>query len=421
MKIAKDSIWLLAARVGTQGMAALFTILLARRLGSAGFGEYAVLAAVVFIGNMLTTFGTDMSIIREIAVHDDLSSLPSALAVQLALSLLFITVTWFLAPLILTESPNALRFYVFALIPLSFFTVFTSVLRGKQFMDAYMWLNLSGSILQFIPVWIFVGPNTAVETLAFLLLAAQSITALVGALICHWKVGGFWADWRFDLKDISHLLKASSPLAVLTVIAMFQQKSSVLMLSTIGGPAVTGIFSAAQKTVEAAKTGHSAVFTAMYPEMARGNDFSRVGGERPHLPDLLSKSRAVPGKSLLQFLILGAVIGAAALSVWAMPVTRILFGAGYEASVPAMQILAWVLIPYTANTFMTLKFIAMKKESPVLRASSISLVVLIACSLLSIPRMGAVGACSSALVAELLQAMILFYNGGRHEFSKLSR
>jgi hypothetical protein len=59
-QLAKDSLWVLAARLCAQGALALFTILIARRLGSAGFGEYAFIASAVFIGNMLTTFGTDM-------------------------------------------------------------------------------------------------------------------------------------------------------------------------------------------------------------------------------------------------------------------------------------------------------------------------------------------------------------------------
>ena len=391
MKIAKDSLWILAARVGAQGMAALVTLLLARRLGSGGFGEYAVLAAVLFVGNMLTTFGTDMSAIREIAAHDDVSMLPSALAIQLALSLLFIALTWMTAPLLLNENADAvsaLRLYVFALIPLAFFTIFTSVLRGKQFADAYAWLNLAGSVLKLVLVWVFIAPGADIVTLALLLLLIQFVTALIGAFICHRKVNGFWRGWRLQKKDIFHLLKTSSPLAILSLLAMFQQKLGVLMLSAIGGPAVTGIFSAAARTVEAAETGHGAVFTAMYPEMSRFSDNGRI-------------------RAAFLILLSGAVAGAVVLSAWAMPITRILFGRGYEASVPVLQILAWMMIPYTVNTFLTLKFVALKDEMPVLRASLLSLAVLIPLSLWWIPRAGAPGAGGAALIAEAAQSVFL--------------
>src|SRR5512140_2768818 len=98
-QLRKNSLWLLASRVGTQALMVLFTILLAQRLGSAGFGEYAFLAATIFIGNMLTTFGTDILLMREIASRRDFSQLPAALLLQLGLSALFVVLVGFGAPL----------------------------------------------------------------------------------------------------------------------------------------------------------------------------------------------------------------------------------------------------------------------------------------------------------------------------------
>ena len=189
------------ARMGTQGAMVLFTILLARRLGTAGFGEYAFIAAIIFVGNMLTTFGTDMSIIREIAAHDNLSHVPAALLIQLVISFILIVVIWFGAPYLphqSAESILALRVYAFALIPLAFFTVFTTALRGKQQMNAYTWLNLIGSFLQLALVFLFIEQNSSIVTLAFLLLFNQLIVSLFGAIICKNQIQGFWSNWQIS-------------------------------------------------------------------------------------------------------------------------------------------------------------------------------------------------------------------------------
>ena len=159
------------------------------------------------------------------------------------------------------------------------------------------------------------------------------------------------------------------------------------MISLIGGAVLTGLFSVSQRAVEAAKTGHGAIFTALYPAMAQDKN------ESFHLPWIV--------------LLVGAAIGAMILSALAEPLVRILFGAEYEASVPALQILAWILIPYTVSTFLTLKFIALKKEMPVLRASLASLILLAAFNLYWIPRAGLIGASGSALGAETVQASLL--------------
>jgi O-antigen/teichoic acid export membrane protein len=223
--LTKNSLWLFIARLGTQGAMVLFTIILARRLGSVGFGEYAFISAIIFVANMLTTFGTDMSVIREIAARENLSQLPAALLIQLVISLILIILIWFSAPFFPNQGPEsilALRVYTFALIPLSFFTVFTTALRGKQQMDAYTWLNLTGSFFQLALMFFFIKSNTSIVILATLLLVSQVSVAMIGAIICGYQIHGFWHDWKISAKDISILLSASSPLALLTIIGMAQ-------------------------------------------------------------------------------------------------------------------------------------------------------------------------------------------------------
>ena len=72
-RLGFNSIWMSLSRLGAQGLGVAFIVLLGRGLGSAGFGEYAFLAAVLTTGNALTTFGTDMHLIRQIAGEGKLS------------------------------------------------------------------------------------------------------------------------------------------------------------------------------------------------------------------------------------------------------------------------------------------------------------------------------------------------------------
>ena len=161
---------------------------------------------------------------------------------------------------------------------------------------------------------------------------------------------------------------------------------------------MTGLFSVAQRTVEGAKTGHAAVFTALYPAMAQDKNRSF------HLPWTL--------------LLVSAGLGSITLSALAGPIMLMLFGAEYAASIPALQILAWTLIPYTVNTFLILKFVSSKNEKPVLYASLISLVLLFSFNFSWIPQIGLIGASWSVLIAEVSQALILIVNWRQYEFSK---
>src|SRR5574341_2494220 len=183
-RLTKNSLWMILSRSIAQGLAVVFTILLARRLGSADFGAYAFIAAIIFVANALTTFGTDMLLIREIAARDDLSGLPLALFAQLVLSLIFIAAVWLFGMWIPNQNSEtifALRIYCLALIPLAFFTVFTTALRGKQFMDAYALLNIIISALQVVAVLILREKNLIL--LSSFLLSTQIAAALFAGLL----------------------------------------------------------------------------------------------------------------------------------------------------------------------------------------------------------------------------------------------
>ena len=269
-RLAKNSLWMVISRFGAQGLAAVFTILIARRLGSAGFGAYAFIAAIIFIGNALTTFGTDMLIIREIAAQNDMSRLPASLALQLILSILIIVSAWLFGASIPNQSVEtitALKIYSLSLIPLAFFTVFTIALRGKQRMDAYMLLNLTIAALQIAVVLL---PKFNLITLSVFLLSIQMLAALLAGAICFQMLPGFWRIWGFHLENTWAVVKAAAPIALLVLLGMAYQKLSIILLSAMGGPVETGIYSAAARVVEASKMVHLAVFAALYPALAQG-------------------------------------------------------------------------------------------------------------------------------------------------------
>ena len=71
MRLLKNIGWTVASRIGTHGIAVLSNVLLARYLGRDGFGEYAFISSILFIGNAFTTFGTDMIMIRSLSSVED--------------------------------------------------------------------------------------------------------------------------------------------------------------------------------------------------------------------------------------------------------------------------------------------------------------------------------------------------------------
>jgi len=393
-KLAKDSLWLLTARVGAQVSMVIVTYLLARRLGVAGFGEYAFIATAIVIGNALTTFGSDMYLIREIAAQAKFSELPSALALQLVLSFVFIAFVYLISPRLpnqTAESILALRVYSFALIPLAFFTVFTSALRGMQKMIPYAWLNLIIPILQFVAVSVFIQSGTGVTALVYLLLIIQILGAVAGGIFCSVIFPRFWRGLHFSFDKTISLFIACLPIAVIAILGIVYQKLSLTMLSFSGTTSVVGLFSAGMRVMEAMRIGHFAVFTVLYPAIANASPYKPL--------------QRTFGLSWILLLLFSA--GGSILIYWlAKPIVYIFFGVNYELSIPVLKILAFTLIPYTVNSFLSILFLVKKKEKIVLRVSMISLSMLLILNLWLIPFAGEVGASWAILIAEIMQAIL---------------
>jgi len=388
-KLARNSLWLFMARVGAQVSMVIVTYLLARRLGTAGFGEYAFIATVIVVGNTLTTFGSDMYLIREIAAKADFSELPSVLVLQLILSCLFIAFIFLLAPYLpnqTVDSVLALKVYSIALIPLAFFTVFTSALRGTQRMRAYAWLSFAIPVLQVVAILIFIQRGAGIVSLAYLLLGVQTAGTILAGILCSSNL----KELNISFDKLTSLFVACLPIALIAVVGIVYQKLSLAALSFLGTASMVGLFSAAARVVETARMGHVAVLTALYPAMANVNQAKLSGTFRV---------------SWLLLLLL-SVAGSALIYLLAKPIVDSFFGAEYELSIPVLKILAFTLIPYTINSFLSLLFLAWKREQSVLRILMISLLILFGLNLWLIPRAGQLGASWAVLVAEIAQALL---------------
>ncbi len=394
--LTQNSIWMVLARFGAQGLTIAFTVVLARRLGTAGFGEYALIAALLYVANSVTTFGTDMVLIRQIAARGDLSGLPGALFLQLVISAVLVIAVWLFGPRIPNQSPEtlqALRIYVFSLFPLAFFTVFSTALRGLQRMGSYALLSLITPALQAAIVLL---PAIKLVMLCTLLLGVQVAAAIAAGWMCSTLIPRLWRLRRTAVSGLRVLIEACAPLAGLTVLGMAYQRLGIYMLSTMTNAANTGLFSAAARTVEASKTVHLAVFAALYPVMALAR---RPAADQKKLAESIHVSRNI--------LLAGGTIAAAILFVLARPIVVLLYGTQYLASAPILRVLSWILIPFTVNSYLTLSFVASNRELVVGRALVLSLLALVLLNLWLLPAWGVAGSAWASLIAECVQSAVL--------------
>ena len=253
-----NSLWLLFARLGVQGLAVIFIALVARRLEPASFGQFTFLASTVFIGNTFTSFGTDTLLIREIAKARRITPLVHrALTLQLALSAL-----WCFG-LIVLRVQTPLLIFSFSLFPLAIFSIVSALLRALERMDLFWGLSLLGGFVQVV----FVLFATDLLTLCIVLLVASLLTSVLALGIFSLLVPGFG---RFHLLDFRPLVPMVLPFAALTTLSVVSQRLGILSTSLLIGDTAAGLFSCAARLLDGMKFGHYAVLGALLPVLSRG-------------------------------------------------------------------------------------------------------------------------------------------------------
>ena len=402
INLGKNILWTVSSRFGAQVILAVSHLLLARYLGSSGFGEYAFISAIVFVGNALSTFGTDMILIRRISATKDYSDLPAALVVQLLISLLYIAVVFVSSP-VLPVASHPLRIYILALIPLSLFTVSTVALRGAQCMGSFSVLHFLVACLQLFSVFMLMAVKGGIEQLVALSLAVQTVGAMLGLSFCLSRIEGFFVFSRFAWNRIPRLITASAQVALIGTLRLIYEKLATLFLPWLTGIHTTGLFSASFRVLDAAKLGHMAALTAMYPEMTREKNFTKS----------IQK-----GYNLL---LLASFLFSILLYLLAEPIIGLLFGERFSSSTISLKILAWVLIPYFIVTYYSLAFVAVEVERPALVSLMVALAVLVIFLFQWSPLYGLPGAAFAVLFAESIQAVLLWLQWRQHAFSKRSR
>jgi O-antigen/teichoic acid export membrane protein len=397
--VRRNAVWLFVGRVIGQVVAVAMTVLLAARLGVVGFGELAFVGAVVLFANVATTFGTDMVLIRDIAGHGRLDRWVAALVVQLALSIVAIALIWLVAPIIPGQraaAVTALRISAVSLIPAALFSVCTAVLRGVGLMRTYAALGVATVVVQLAAIAAFVEPRSGVVRAVVVLLGVQVVMALAAWAVCVARIAGLGVIPRTTRADVKVMARASVSVGVLGLLGVLYQRLAAIAVAMFVGPAATGWFAGASRVVDASKTGHLALFGAVYPAMAEERSAAPPTDRRP----------SELGWSWRLCVLLGGLVTAALLLLGPF-IIDVLYPATFGPSKTALAILALTVVPSTVATYQSLTLLAEHREDETLRVLLISVTVLAALLVVLIPAIGWVGACWAVLGADTTQAVLM--------------
>ena len=224
----------------------------------------------------------------------------------------------------------------------------------------------------------------------WLVLALNSAVALL-ALLSSFPLVVYEVGWpRISLSGGWATIKRAGPLASYLLCAGIRNSSNRVVLGFLSSPAVVAIFGNAERFTDLITRASEPASRVIYPL-------------------LCEKATADPSDAKRTFLrtalLLGVITGTLSICaiVFATPIIRLLFGPGYEQSVPVLRILAVVPVLKVAdmlvNTFWAQPHGLDRHMTPgVLLASAVGVVL----AVILVKSYAAVGMAMAAIGAELV-------------------
>jgi O-antigen/teichoic acid export membrane protein len=388
-RAARDIAVQVFARVLNLALGVLVTALLARALGSTDYGQWVTILAVLSLTAYFANFGMEGVVVREVSREpgSEREWLGAAMLLRLVLVVPVVALS-FAAVLLLHESHQMLLAGAIVVLAMPFDGVgamqLVFQLRIKNTVPMVV-LTLR-SVLWAIAVAAIFWRGGDMVALAIALAATNAAGSVVQALAAR-RLIGRWP--RPSRGRLAPLVRAGVPLGISVVlITAYANIDQVIVFELAGGRAA-GLYGAAYRVLEQAHFVPISILTTMTPIIAAS--WSR---DRPRMLRVAGVTA-----ELMAIVSFGALAFVAAAAV---PLTRLIFGAGFAPAAPALPVLfgAFVFICFGYLNGNLLN--AMGLQRKLLAISLLALVVNVAGNLLLVPLIGFMGAAWMTLVTEIV-------------------
>ena len=392
-RAARNAAALAFANVVTKGALFAWQIVLARLLGAAEYGVYGTIGALLAIGAAIPEFGMGLLVLRDVArrPQDAARYLGATLTLQPLLAALGYVVL--LGAAWLLGYSMELR----ALLALAAVSLLVDAL-GNMCHN-----QLLAQERMVIPSLIAVGHVAALLTLggAALLLGwglwglyAATIAAGLGRAAVYWAAlgrTGVRPTLPADRALMRALLRDGWPIALNAFLFLAYQHTDKLLTTAVLGAEGTGQLMAGFVIVFGViELLSTTVLVAVFPMMSR----MWGEGQRRLFQVLMEK--------LAFFNLLFSVPIAIFTSLLAVPLSALLFGAGFTKTASVLEVLIWYTVVTMVNNVFAQALLIQNRQRRLLMIRASGLALNVALLLALLPLLDVQGAAVATLLAELM-------------------
>ncbi|ABO35609.1 polysaccharide biosynthesis protein [Methanococcus maripaludis C5] len=374
----------------------LYTIYMARYLGTESFGIISFALALTGMFSVFLDMGTYSLTIREVARDTSLTEkyLGNSIAIKLILSIF--TFLLILGMTNIMGYPKETTYVIYILFIYTIFSaynnIFYSIYQAHEKMAYFGVGGLINSFLIFLSTMVGVYCNAPMYYFAYAYLFSNIFVFIYNMVITNLNFTkiNFFADFSF-WKDF---LKNAWPFALSGIFVTIYFWMDSIMISYFIDESSVGLYSAAYRLVYVLLFIPSVYFSTMYPILSKKyRDSGAV--------------KLIYGRSLKYFAILGVFMGSLT-TLFSENIISLIYGNEFMGSAIALKILIWATaFSFLAHsTLYTLNSI--NKPLIYTKITAFSAILNIVLNFMIIPTYGYVGASMTTLMTEFLGFLAMF-------------
>jgi O-antigen/teichoic acid export membrane protein len=365
------------------------TVLVARYLGTEGFGHFSFILAVVSVFQLVADMGVRNIVIRDIALDKAQFQRHLGIARTLLWSLSLLSLGGVVGLAQVLDLSHELRYAMYlaglAVITTFYGLAYSAVLRAFEEMDWDIFGFVWHKVLFIVFIWLVSRTSLGLQGVFAAMLLANALQWLYYWIVVSLRHGR--TKPSFNISAAWALLREALPLGVAEILRRLSRHVDKLMLAALSTPMALGLFSAAYKFLEAMAPFTANLTLPLFPV------FSRLAQTSP------AKLFRAYEQSLKFLYALGMPL-AVIMFVLCERIVVLFFGEPYREAAAALRLMAPAVVLMLPTSVYGYVFTVLGRQRLYMMCVAASLLVNVLLAFWLIPFYGFQGAAIATMATE---------------------
>ena len=388
LRVAKNTLVLVALRVLMPAFAVGLVLMLSRYLGVEGLGRYTLAFSFLYLFNAVAPLGLGAIITRDGA--RDRTRLDGMLSNAMTLgTITSIVLTLAVAALAYLfdydhETRTAIVILGLALVPCTIGTFQDSTFIALERMDYLAFGTLAEYAIKVGGGMLLLFLGFGLNAVLLLAVVGRVVGCMISAVLLRRLE--LRVRWTLERETIRGLLKLAPTFLFIGIFATLYWRIDIFMLSKLQPVEEVGYYGAAWRILELAMVLPQSLCLSLYPQISASA-----------LSDLQQLRKI--GRGAMRYLFALSLPTAIGVTMLAAPILQLLYGEAFRAAAYTLSVLILTLVPYGIVRYHAYVLVGANHQRIDLALNVVMSVLNVLLNLLLIPRYGHLGAAIATFVS----------------------